>query len=315
VKGTENECISCKNSEFTIITNKLRHNISRRVLSCNYCGLVFLESTDKDDLGEYYRGNYRSKHSPIINREVSPSEHYDLVSPYQSDRVEMLKPYLHKDMTLLEIGPSSGAFLDAVSPYVKKVSGLELNSNDADFIRSKRAITIYEKPLADLEIKNESFDAVVLFEVLEHIPSPDKFMLEIKRILKPNGVVVIEVPNHNDVLLQWKNKGYFDFYYRVPHLYYFNSGSLLRMAKQCGFKSEIIYNQQYSIFNHLNWHFTGKPMSSITGARSGLSPITLEEDQLGSELESFFSSIDEMYKNILKKNGATDMITMIGYIN
>jgi 2-polyprenyl-3-methyl-5-hydroxy-6-metoxy-1,4-benzoquinol methylase len=312
MNNVKHKCCICGMSSFSVITERLRHNVERKAISCNGCGMVSLEPTSKDNLDEYYSGKYRQKHSPVVGKDLSSREHYDLVFPFQKNKVEMLKQYFHKDMSLLEIGSSSGSFLDAVAPYVKEVFGLELNSQDVDFIRSRRKTTIYEVPLSEAAIKDNSLDVVVLFEVLEHVPDPNSMLNEIRRILKPNGIVVIEVPNHDDALLQWfENKGYRDFYYRVPHLYYFNKTSLLRLADQCGFDSKIIHHQQYGLFNHLSWHFTEQSMSSISEARADLVPGSISTP-IGKDLTNFFIKIAEDYNQILERNSATDMITLVG---
>lgn len=309
-----NACRLCGNDEFDVITDRLRHDVSRNVLRCKGCSLVLLQDADSADTDSYYRGDYRAKHSPVIGRAVTPAEHYALVAPFQQARLATLQRYLRSDMRLLEIGASSGSFLDAVAPNVAEAWGLEFNAEDVAYMRQRGQTRIVDKPLADAGFDDGFFDAVVMFEVLEHIPEPDAMLREIRRLLAPGGLVVAEVPNHDDALLQWyRCDGYAQFYYRAPHLYYFSGTTLTRLAERCGFDPEVVYSQQYGLFNHMNWHFTGRPMPSISVARGPFCPGR-DDGNLGSSLADFFDNIDREYAALLTAHGATDMVTLVGRV-
>jgi 2-polyprenyl-3-methyl-5-hydroxy-6-metoxy-1,4-benzoquinol methylase len=312
---TKPTCRLCGGTNHDIVSGRLRHDVERNVLRCKACELVFLQDADADDTGSYYRGNYRAKHGPVIGRAVSPAEHYALVAPFQQGRLQTLACHLRPDMRLLEVGASSGSFLDAVEPHVSEAWGLELNAEDVDYMRQRGRTRIVDRPLADAGFDDGFFDVVMMFEVLEHIPEPDAMLREIRRILAPGGLVVAEVPNHDDALLKWyRNEAYRQFYYRVPHLYYFNATTLTRLAEQCGFQVEIAHSQQYGLFNHLHWHFSNAPMPSITVARGGFCPGD-GVGELGRDLSDFFERTDRDYRNLLARHGATDMVTLIGRAN
>ena len=73
-----------------------------------------------------------------------------------------------------------------------------------------------------LPFATASFDVVVLSDVLEHIPSPEALLLEIARLLRPAGVVVLNVP-----FLYWIHE--------APHDYYrYTEFALSRFIKQAG---------------------------------------------------------------------------------
>ncbi|OHB49679.1 MAG: hypothetical protein A2Y10_05850 [Planctomycetes bacterium GWF2_41_51] len=77
---------------------------------------------------------------------------------------------------------------------------------------------------------NESFDAVVARQVLEHVPDPNDFVVGIKEILKPAGVGLIEVPSLEQAI---ENDRFFDFF--PDHLSYFSSAVLTRLFSCNGF--------------------------------------------------------------------------------
>lgn len=76
---------------------------------------------------------------------------------------------------------------------------------------------IVKSSLGDFE---ETFDVITMFHVFEHLKNPGKWLDEIARALKPRGILFIEVPNANDVLLSfYESEAFADFTYWSAHLY------------------------------------------------------------------------------------------------
>ena len=73
---------------------------------------------------------------------------------------------------------------------------------------------------------------ITAFHVIEHLKDPKEILKKIKRFLKKNGLLIIEVPNSEDVLLtKYKNKSFQSFTYWSQHLYYFNASTLTRLCE------------------------------------------------------------------------------------
>mgnify|MGYP006291053801 FL=1 len=102
--------------------------------------------------------------------------------------------------TLLEVGCGAGMFLEKVSAGTDFAIGVDINP---DAVRRARAkgLTVTEQPIAAL---NQSFDMIVLFEVLEHLSAPAEMLTSILDRLNPGGVLVLAVPNPAGYL---KNQG------------------------------------------------------------------------------------------------------------
>ena len=102
---------------------------------------------------------------------------------------------------IMELAPIADKFIaiDKYEPYIPKVFKEE---NDITFIQSE------VPPLK--EIDSESLDFVVTFQVIEHIQNDEFFLSEIKRVLKPNGVVYGRTKNkilmNKDIFIAISNK-------------------------------------------------------------------------------------------------------------
>ena len=89
---------------------------------------------------------------------------------------------------------------------------------------------------------NKKFDMVTMFNVLEHLADPANSIKQIKEILKPNGILAIDVPNeYNDFQTAGRDvHGLNDWWVAPPnHLNYFSKDSLVNFLQSLGFSVEI----------------------------------------------------------------------------
>ena len=92
---------------------------------------------------------------------------------------------------LLDIGAGTGDFLVAAKKNGWQITGVEPNEK-AQTIAIAKGVN-FAANLSDLE--NNTFDVITMWHVLEHVPNLDDYIIELKRLLKPNGTILIAVPN------------------------------------------------------------------------------------------------------------------------
>ncbi len=306
------KCTLCGETEFKIITNHLRHNITRNVVSCTKCSLTCLENPTEEDID--YESEYRKKHSPILDKELSPLEFYNLAKGIFQNRLEHIKPLLNPQFNILEIGCATGHFLDLIKDDVSKCVGLELNKEHAHFAKEHLNLEVYDKSLSDVDFPTQSFDVIFLFQVLEHIPDPISFLKLCRQYLKPTGKIYIEVPNIDDALLSiYKVPQFKEFYFRLPHRYYYSKETLDKIMQKAGFIGSSSTIQEYSVFNHIHWLLTGKPQDDL---RKGYSPVPInldiDQSDIKQILNDWFITKNLEYKKILEKNDVGEHIRYLG---
>lgn len=251
---TEVVCDVCGTSAAALLQRGVRNRRDVDVYKCSGCGLVRLGPLPtEDELKAYYTDSYREAHEPGL----APEGAYRTELPEARARVERLRPLLGPQSSVLELGASSGAFVDSLRPFVKSAVGVEPSVRHRTWARE----TLGLEMLADLsDARGRRFDAVVLFHVLEHVRHPVEFLKELSGLLAPGGFLGIEVPNADDALLSaYKVPAFGPFYYQDAHLWYFNGDTLSRALKAAGLAAEVSWIQRYDLSNHLHWLGAGVP--------------------------------------------------------
>ena len=151
-------------------------------------------------------------------------------------RYEFAKLYA-KDKVVLDLGCGDGYGTSYLSSVAKRVIGIDISRDAIQEAREKyrRHNLAYEvMDCYSLTFPDEHFDLVCSFEVIEHVDSCDRYLSEIRRVLKRNAVVVISTPNRNASA----------YSYSEHHLQHFNNIELQRLLDQY-FKTITLFKQQY----------------------------------------------------------------------
>ena len=198
--------------------------------------------------------NYVKKRRP--DSICSPQEFHRACRPEALKRHRVLRNFLEPPKVILEIGSSTGAFLELLKH--KQCYGVEYADQNREYSR-QFAKGVY----ADIsEVpKNKRFDIICMFHVLEHIDKPIEFIKKCKSHLARDGKFLIEVPHIDDPLISLYNcRDFKDFYFQPIHPYVYSLRSLEYVFSKAGLKSkQVIYYQRYGLDNHLAWLSRGRP--------------------------------------------------------
>ena len=150
-------------------------------LACIECGLIYFSPAFFGDATFYSK--------------LSQHDWYYESDKWEFDRaIELVQKMRPK--SILEIGCGAGEFLQKISSGVEYSLGLDFNEAALTTARQK-GLNVRNEDVRNL---NDSFDMIVLFEVLEHLESPYDIMTAIKSKLNPGGTLIIAVPNPDGYL-------------------------------------------------------------------------------------------------------------------
>jgi len=150
---------------------------------------------------------------------------------------------LGKPGRLLEIGAGAGLFLKEAQNAGWECVGTEIMEAAVQFARDRLGLDVRKQSAEELALPDESFDAVAMLEVIEHLWDPRRALAAIRKILRPGGLLVLTTPNFNAfsrLVLgdQWAVIS------PREHLYYFTAATLDRLLVESGFTGiEHLYPQ------------------------------------------------------------------------
>ena len=125
---------------------------------------------------------------------------------------------------ILDIGAGVGDFLSVAKKDGWETIGIE-PSEKAKTIAIKKGVSFVE---SIVELENNSFDVITMWHVLEHVPDLENKIAELKRLLKPNGTILIAVPNFNSFDANYY--GNFWAAFDVPiHLWHFSKTAVEKL--------------------------------------------------------------------------------------
>ena len=126
--------------------------------------------------------------------------HVKANEPTYIRRMKYLKPLLAKNVSLLEVGCSSGFMLLPLAEANHDCVGIEPSGVFNEYVKH-RGLSVYES-LDRLQqyVPAAQFDIILHFFVLEHIADPKAFLETQLTLLKPGGKIVFEIPNAADPL-------------------------------------------------------------------------------------------------------------------
>ncbi|MBW1297551.1 class I SAM-dependent methyltransferase [Aquimarina litoralis] len=178
--------------------------------------LMTLPKPSSDTLGKYYESEDYISHTDA-KRTVFENL-YHIVKKYSLRKKVRLISGLHQSSgALLDLGAGTGDFLIEAKRKNWKVVGVE--PNDQAKVLAKNKGIVLESDTSTLPDNN--FDVITMWHVLEHVPDVHLQIKELKRLLKPNGYLIIAVPNFKSYDAEYY-KSYWAAYDVPRHLWHFS---------------------------------------------------------------------------------------------
>jgi len=208
------------------------------VVRCQQCSLESVNPLPSiENLQENYDREMKSdtRKSPYfleyIHERQTRSRSYDKTYKHRMDLIERL--YGRKG-NLLDVGCGAGFFMRHAQSRGWNAHGIDILPEYIDYARETLKLQqIHCATLEKHSFAPQYFDAVTLWDLIEHLPHPLDSLKHIHQILKPGGLLTIWTPNtQNGVLLKEQWTGYWP----RQHLYFFSRSTLENLLEQAGFR-------------------------------------------------------------------------------
>ena len=230
------KCPVCLNKNLANKLHCIDHSTSKEkftIVSCETCDFTFTNPRPKDEsLGGYYKSDMYISHTNSSNGLFNWM--YQTVRKYAiGTKLTLLKSVTNSGYHL-DIGCGTGEFLNACQQTGFKAEGVEPSKLAREQSINNYNLSVSENTNLE-QFKDDTFDSISMWHVLEHVPNLIKTITEFKRILNKNGKVIIAVPNHKS----WDSSYYSEFWaaWDVPiHLWHFSKETIKLLFNKNGFK-------------------------------------------------------------------------------
>lgn len=231
---------------------------------CENCGLVYLDP-QPGDIGMYYPGESEyvphkkirvaNKIKGLTLKALQIHYNYPADRPFSlMDRLQAIFKILEfrnkdkyffmtfpfgSDKRVLDIGCGNGGDLMSLKMLGwdarTQLYGVDYPNESLRYLKESEGINIVEGDFLNADLPRAFFDVVRMKHVLEHFQDPSAVMAKVSQILKPQGTVLMEIPNFRsaEALLLFRDKWY---HIDAPrHLYHFSPRTLGRLMDKSGF--------------------------------------------------------------------------------
>jgi 2-polyprenyl-3-methyl-5-hydroxy-6-metoxy-1,4-benzoquinol methylase len=240
-------CPICGDKNISLVLSAKDHTVSEEefeIWECKNCMQRFTQNIPEEDkIGRYYQSQNYISHSDTSKGFINNLYHKVRKRTLVQKRKLIEKATGKKTGNILDVGAGTGAFLNTMQQSGWNGTGIELDEN-----ARQKASELYQLNLKNAEnlysLAPQSFDAITLWHVLEHVHDLHKYVEQLRNLLADNGKLFIAVPNYTSA----DEKIYNEFWaaYDVPrHLYHFSPLSMEKLLTSHGLSIEAMKPMWY----------------------------------------------------------------------
>jgi 2-polyprenyl-3-methyl-5-hydroxy-6-metoxy-1,4-benzoquinol methylase len=232
-------CPVCGQNKFDPYLKAIDHTITKEkfeLTKCRSCQLIITNPRPtQSEIGKYYASNEYISHSgkskTTIDKVYLLARNFTLRWKYQ-----LLKKNLPINSNILDYGCGTGEFLNYLKKKHLNVAGIE----PTKMAREKANALLGNRVVENLNnLKDQTFNAITLWHVLEHVHEINDTITSLKKILAKDGYLYIAVPNQNS-----HDSNRYNNYWAaidVPrHLWHFTQETMSLLLKKNGLIVESI---------------------------------------------------------------------------
>ena len=222
------KCCVCANSSpegFSLRYKKEKFS----VFSCNNCGFYFIPP--------YFRKkiSYQNYKDEKVTEAVRKGNNWIKIQRHKL-RFKLIRKY-KSNGDLFDLGAGWGHFMLAGIELGYHVYGIEISEQPYLYCKNDLHLPVDHIDFFEMN-ENKKFDVVTLWDVLEHIDKADLFIEKCAKVMKPDGILVLQVPQIDSYFAKrhkdnWKMMG-------LDHVNYFSKKTITTLLEKYGYKVETI---------------------------------------------------------------------------
>ncbi len=249
-----------------------------RYVKCKDCRMVYINPVFKDSaIKSYYESNHTEQ------ADVVESDTDDFYVNIYNGGLDDLSKLVSKVSKLLDIGCSSGTFLDLSKKRDIATYGIELNHAEYEYAKSK-GHDVYNELLENIKF-DEKFDAITMWDVFEHIKDGEFYLNLMQSLLSDNGVIFLQIPSADSLAAKILRE-HCNMYDGLEHVNLYGVETIKKLAQKCDLEVisiKTVISEIGVINNYLNYE---NPYLGNTNNRKFI-PNLIDERQIHETLQGY----------------------------
>ena len=208
-------------------------NLYVDIKRCNNCGHIFANlSLSNDELKKIYDTDYfeSAEYKDYKSETVSINKNFNRL-------ILKLKKHLQntKQKKLLEVGAAYGFFINIAKLHFNLAIGTEIASEPSRYARENYNIDVRNLDIIEWDFDNIKFDLVCMWDVIEHLHSPNKYLQKLSVNMKKNSIIALTTPDIGSLVARVRKQNWRQIH-PPTHVHYFNKKSIETILNNNGFK-------------------------------------------------------------------------------
>lgn len=226
------QCNICGCSKFRLLYIKNGYDIIR----CSQCELIYVKNIPSPEILQnvYTEAYYRASKDSIGKLDYIAQK--ERLVAIEKERLHKIEKHIgcNKKGTWLDVGCGLGFLLDQARQAGWETSGLEFSEYGAYYAQHELNLNVIVGDFLEVDYPEEYYDIITMYGLLEHLPDPSAGLNKVYRLLKSNGLLIVEVPIMDCFIS--RIMGSRGRHITPPqHLYYFSRKTLTTILEKAGF--------------------------------------------------------------------------------
>ncbi len=234
-KSEKMTCAICNSTKISDLGNIINGKYAKKFLKdyklvkCDSCSSAFISPIPDDEVLSFIYSNpqysaWETSYDKESNIRYINFKHY----------LKKIKKYVNKGV-LLDCGCATGYFLDVAKENNFDCYGTEISEIPFKIAEVKHPDKIFKKNVEDLNVGDETYDIVTMFDFIEHVKDPKKTLRKASSLIKKNGYLVITTPDTRSLSMALLGKKHTN--YILEHINLFSHNFLPKYFENFGFET------------------------------------------------------------------------------
>ena len=208
------------------------------IVRCESCDLVYTNPRlKKEVLPQVYDEKYFKSDDSLVHGYEDYALDQPAIQRTFQKRWELMSRFIQKKKgRILDVGCAYGFLLDLVRKEGWGTKGLDASSHAVQFAQQKLKLDVEKSDLTSFSFPPNSFDVVVMWDVIEHVPNPIQTLQSTYDVLKPGGILSLITPDQGSLSARLMKQKWVEYQKPDEHLYFFSKKTMDDLFRKTGFK-------------------------------------------------------------------------------